>query len=791
MQRRLAFLLALAATTGLFCRADAAAAQVTAQQVRTGIDRGVDYLRKTGVFSKKARYGIGMNALAITAALHCGVAPTDPDIRRAADMCADPKNWMANTYHVGCVAQALAAVDRKKYAPVIKKCADWLIGAQNKDGGWRYQSGAEQQKRMAAARKAWEQRVKQNPNLARIRRNWNWRSTQMSDHSCTQFGLLGLRAAHDCGIRIPKDTWSRAEKYLVDSQAKDGGWAYTTAPKTVPRARVGRYQATYGSMTAASLGGLYICGMKLHQKSTVCGQYHQNKRIATAVDWLAKHFTVTENPGRGRSYVGYYLYALERVCAFSARKHIGKHDWYTEGANHLISTQQPNGSWSKARGRFGQAGFADLDTIFHLLFLGKASSQILIQKLEYGPGWDHDYHDAENLAKQTSKELDLKCTWQVVRPTDTVESWLEAPILYVTGHGELRLTEEQRKKIKSFCERGGTVVADNCCMNAKFNRSFRAEMGKIFPTVELTKLPDEHPVYRAPHQIAMPRHLVWLGVTFGCRTAVFYSPRDLSCAWDGNVHDPAKSIDEKNALRLGVNVAAYAMGYKPLKDKLDKVKDAIVQPEVKDDGRVSRGALVFAQLKHEGDWDPDPSATRAMLHLFAKASGARVNLKRMDVEPTDPDLYKYPLLYMTGHRKFTYTPPQVKALQNYVQRGGFIVADACCGRSKFDHSFRTLVKQIFPKHSLERLPLDHKVFRIKYSINTVAYLPILKKELPEADRTRPLVEAVVVDGRAVLVYSKYDFGCGFEGFPCAACRGLELKSGERLLTNILLYGMTE
>jgi len=781
-------LLVLALLGGAILPLDRAEAQVTPEEVKAAIGKGVKYLRGTGLFNQKARYGVGMNALAVLAMLHCGVPVTDPDIVRAANMCADPKNWMANTYHVGCIATALAAVDGKKYRATIQKCADWLIGAQNKDGGWRYQSAAAYSERMKKARQAWEKRVKANPQLRNVRRQWGVRSSQMSDHSCTQFGLLGLRAAHDVGITIPAGTWRAAEKYLVDTQAKDGGWSYTNPPKVVGRVRSG---ATYGSMTAAGLGSLYICGMKLHQRSKTCGQYEQNKRIAAGLNWLAQHFTVKENPGRGQSYVGYYLYALERVCAFSARKNIGKHDWYAEGANHLVGTQQPAGNWGRGGRRFGGAHMGDLDTIFNLLFLGKASSNVLIQKLRYGDKWNTDYYDAENLAKKVSQDLELKCTWQVVELDDTVESWLEAPILYITGHGLFTLTEQQRKRVREFCERGGTIVADACCSNATLDRSFRAEMARIFPTAPLTKLPEEHRVYMAPHKITDRRNLVWEGITTGCRTAVFYSKKDLSCAWDGNIHDPALAVDETNALRLGVNVAAYAMGYKPLKDKLDKVADPIARREIKDDGRVARGALVFAQLKHDGDWDPDPTATKGMLHLYAKATGARVNLKRKDVDPTDPELYKYPLVYMTGHKEFKYTPKQIEALREYVARGGFVLADACCGRARFDRAFRDLVKQIFPKHGLERLPLDHKVFRIKYSINTVEYRPILRKELPKPEDRKPFLEAVVVNGRAVLLYSKYDFGCAFEGFPCAACRGLELNSAEKLLTNILLYAMTE
>ncbi|MFW6158763.1 MAG: DUF4159 domain-containing protein, partial [Planctomycetota bacterium] len=483
------------------------------------------------------------------------------------------------------------------------------------------------------------------------------------------------------------------------------------------------------------------------------------------------------------TYVGYYLYALERSCAFSGRKHIGDHDWYAEGAAHLVGTQRADGSW---HGRHR----VDLETVFNLLFLGKASASVLVQKLAYGPGWNTDYYDADNLSKQVSRELKLKCTWQTVRLSDPVDGWLEAPILYITGHGRLDLTAKQRAKLRAFCERGGTIVADACCMNDRLDGSFRAQMKEIFPEVPLADLPAGHPVYSLRHKIRLKRLQVWEGITIGCRTAVFYSKRDLSCAWDGNIHDPRLAVDERNAFRLGVNVAAYAMGYKPLKDKLAAVQSSLVrESEIEAEGEVARGALVFAQLKHGGDWDPDPTAAKAMLHHFAKTTGAKVDLERVDLEPTDPRVYKYPLLYMTGHREFRYTKEQVGALRTYLDRGGFLLADACCGREEFDAAFRELVDRLFPEKKLERLPEDHKIFRIKHRINSTEYLPILRQERP--DLKGPFLEAILVDGRAVLVYSKFDFGCAFEGFPCAACRGVTLKSGKKLLTNILVYAMTE
>src|SRR5439155_21890194 len=50
----------------------------------------------------------------------------------------------------------------------------------------------------------------------------------------------------------------------------------------------------------------------------------------------------------------------------------------------------------------------------------------------------------------------------------------------------------------------------------------------------------------------------------------------------------------------------------------------------------------------------------------------------------------------------------------YVENGGFIFAEACngngCNGEAFDHSFRRLMKDIFPDGELRKLPPDHAVW---------------------------------------------------------------------------------
>ena len=60
----------------------------------------------------------------------------------------------------------------------------------------------------------------------------------------------------------------------------------------------------------------------------------------------------------GSAWLFYYLYGIERTGRMTARRFIGQHDWYREGAKMLVHEQLLTGAWPEARGRVRSA---DLD----------------------------------------------------------------------------------------------------------------------------------------------------------------------------------------------------------------------------------------------------------------------------------------------------------------------------------------------------------------------------------------------------------------------------------------------
>jgi hypothetical protein len=139
-------------------------------------------------------------------------------------------------------------------------------------------------------------------------------------------------------------------------------------------------------MTASGLACLFIC--KAHLEGTepyegsLKGPIDQALRDGAA--WLAKHWTVAENPGYFLHHY-YYLYGLERAGILGLVPAFGEHDWFSEGALQLLSSQKEDGSWdARPHGTVGPV----CDTCFALLFLAKGTTPIvrLPQRTATGPG---------------------------------------------------------------------------------------------------------------------------------------------------------------------------------------------------------------------------------------------------------------------------------------------------------------------------------------------------------------------------------------------------------------------
>jgi hypothetical protein len=177
---------------------------------------------------------------------------------------------------------------------------------------------------------------------------------------------------------------------VEQKKIKARGWSYLTPQnqKEIPPEHL-FFKAT-GSMTCSGIAALCIAKANVEGTSWF-SKYKEklNSAIRDGCGWLAQNFSVDKNPN-SPDWHYYFLYGLERAGVLSLCRDLGKHNWYDEGGNFLLTKQQGDGSWPGETGKEDRVRLpqgemvlnaATLDplvnTCFAILFLKRATAPIV------------------------------------------------------------------------------------------------------------------------------------------------------------------------------------------------------------------------------------------------------------------------------------------------------------------------------------------------------------------------------------------------------------------------------
>jgi len=194
-------------------------------------------------------------------------------------------------------------------------------------------------------------------------------------------------------------------------------------------------------------------------------------------------------------------------------------------------------------------------------------------------------------------------------------------------------------------------------------------------------------------------------------------------------------------------------------------------------------AIVQLQYGGGGDWYANPSGLPNLLRAIRDRTGLDVSDRPVQLKLTDPNLWNYPFIYITGHGNIRFTEEEVQILRRYLDSGGFLHADDNYG---LDESFRRELKRVFPNDELVELPPTHAIYHALYDFPRG--LP--KIHLHDGKPAQGF--AVVRDGRVVVFYTyQSDLGNGWEDpdryNDAAQMRELALRMG----VNIFLYAISQ
>jgi len=446
-----------------------------------------------------------------------------------------------------------------------------------------------------------------------------------------------------------------------------------------------------------------------------------------------------------------------------------------------VRHQQPDGAFARSADRGGVA--EEYDTAFAILFLTKGHIPALLGKLCWSDresDWNFNLYDLDNLARWTGPRLNGRPVgWQTVSFADPVQEWLKSPILLISGHAPPPFNAAQKAKLRKYMEEGGTVLADAGCSSKGFADAMRKLAAELFPDAPLSPLAEDHPIYRSFEKL--PQHWPLEGLSFGCRTNFILSSADLSCAWE-MIDRP----DSLPGLKMGLNIAAYATARLPLPERLTPVTLLETLPKID----TERMGLFIGKLRsHDADWNSRPFAADRLLELVRTQAGVRAAGRPVPVDATDERLFQIPVLYLSGHRDPAFTDQEKQGLKRYLERGGFLLAEACCGQKAFDQSFRALMAELFPEIPLETIPANSPLYNgaVGQRIDQVSYSSLVAEEQPNL-RT-PRLDGLKLADRYAVLYSPYALAPGLDGIQPYHARGYAPEDARRIALNVVLYAL--
>jgi hypothetical protein len=135
-----------------------------------------------------------------------------------------------------------------------------------------------------------------------------------------------------------------------------------------------------------------------------------------------------------------------------------------------------------------------------------------------------------------------------------------------------------------------------------------------------------------------------------------------------------------------------------------------------------RAPVLVNKLRHApfGDWNNDPDDVRNLVAIISRDWKSLLTWQVVDADQSSvQDLLQAPVLFFNGHRAPELSPRARQTIREYIEQGGFLFVDACCGESEFDHGFRRLIEQILPPPEFQLRPLaaDHPVWRARHLLS--------------------------------------------------------------------------
>jgi hypothetical protein len=190
------------------------------------------------------------------------------------------------------------------------------------------------------------------------------------------------------------------------------------------------------------------------------------------------------------------------------------------------------------------------------------------------------------------------------------------------------------------------------------------------------------------------------------------------------------------------------------------------------------------KLKYEGggDWYANPTSLSNLFKFIRQQSSANIGLSEEVIDLKSPQLFQFPMIYMTGHGNVIFSQSEALQLREYLLAGGFLHIDDNYG---MDPYIRREMKKVFPELEFVEVPFSHPIYHQHFDF------PNGLPKVHEHNGKPPQGFGLFWENRLICFYTfECDLGDGWEDKAVhndpEGIRQKALQMG----TNIVLWAVT-
>ncbi|HEY0552296.1 MAG TPA: DUF4159 domain-containing protein [Verrucomicrobiae bacterium] len=117
-----------------------------------------------------------------------------------------------------------------------------------------------------------------------------------------------------------------------------------------------------------------------------------------------------------------------------------------------------------------------------------------------------------------------------------------------------------------------------------------------------------------------------------------------------------------------------------------------------------------------GKWTTDfPDSDMNLSFRLQQMTSLKVSPDGRFLRLNNKDLYDYPWIYMVEPGRLVLNEEEVKILRDYLNNGGFLMADDFWGDRQWEN-FAMEMKKVFPEREFQELEMDHPIFHTVFDL---------------------------------------------------------------------------